>query len=544
MPVLRRWLSSSPGTRAALTLLAGAVVPLRAAAHGFDERYDLPAPLGYFVAGAALTVALTFVIAALFMRRGPDAAAGDGAAGDRAPRDASAADGTPSDAPGDRSIAFGPALPVLRLLCRALGLMTFAVVLGAALWGTADPLMNLAPTLVWIIWWIGLSLVVACIGNVWPVLDPWRTLFDLLDTAARRLGRTHGMVLHLPWPHALGAWPAVALLLLWSGLEVVYPIATVPYRLGCAALLWSALTLTGMLCFGREVWQRHGDVFAIYFDTLGRIAPLARGATAHTLTLRVPGAALTGADHSLAVNSPRRTVETDMGETNPAGMSGFIIAMLSTVLFDGLHGGQAWLLLERGLQRSVPQWIDVNGYFAGTVGLISVWLIFFVAYQLTCAVTARTVQAAPTASAVPTAPAVPTVPATPWTQHFAFTLVPIAVAYNIAHNFSALLIQGQNALALISDPFGWRWNLFGTANLRVNIGLIDAQVTWYVAISAIVTGHVMAVWLAHRVALRETGTARRAAAASLPLTLLMIVYTVISLLVIAEPMVRFDGAAG
>ena len=122
--------------------------------------------------------------------------------------------------------------------------------------------------------------------------------------------------------------------------------------------------------------------------------------------------------------------------------------------------------------------------------------------------------------------------------------MPIAVAYNIAHNFSALLIQGQNALALISDPFGWRWNLFGTANLRVNIGLIDAQVTWYVAISAIVTGHVMAVWLAHRVALRETGTARRAAAASLPLTLLMIVYTVISLLVIAEPMVRFDGAAG
>ena len=529
MPVLRRWLSSSPGTHAALTLLAGVVVPLRAAAHGFDERYDLPAPLGYFVAGAALTVALTFVIAALFMRRRPDAAAGDGAAGDRAPRDASAADGTPSDAPSDRSIAFGPALPVLRLLCRALGLMTFAVVLGAALWGTADPLMNLAPTLVWIIWWIGLSLVVACIGNVWPVLDPWRTLFDLLDTAARRLGRTHGMALHLPWPHALGAWPAVALLLLWSGLEVVYPIATVPYRLGCAALLWSALTLTGMLCFGREVWQRHGDVFAIYFDTLGRIAPLARGATAHTLTLRVPGAALTGADHSLAVNSPRRTVETDMGETNPAGMSGFIIAMLSTVLFDGLHGGQAWLLLEQGLKHSVPQWVDVNGYFAGTVGLAGVWLIFFAAYRLTCVVTARVVSAA---SPVP------------WAQHFAFTLVPIAVAYNIAHNFSALLIQGQNAIALISDPFGWRWNLFGTANLRVNIGLIDAQVTWCVAISAILIGHVIAVWLAHRVALRETGSARRAALASLPLTLLMIAYTVISLLVIAEPMVRFDGAAG
>ena len=522
---LRRWMSW-PGTRSELTLLAGAAYPLHAAAHGFDERYDLPAPLGYFVAGAALTVALTFVIATLFMRRVRDASAADGAA-------------------NNRSIAFGPALPVLRLLCRALGLMTFAVVLGAALSGTADPLMNLAPTLVWIIWWIGLSIVVACIGNLWPVLDPWRTLFELIDTAAHRAGRVPGIALNLPWPRALGAWPAVALLLLWSWLEVVYPIATVPYRLGCAMLIWSAITLTGMICFGREVWQRHSDVFAIYFAMLGRMAPLARGATAHTLTLRVPGVALTDVDDSLAGNAPRRAVETDAGKANPdntisiepspAGMSGFIIAMLSTVLFDGLHGGQAWLLLEQGLKHSVPQWVDVNGYFAGTVGLAGVWLIFFAAYRLTCVVTARVVSAAPAA---------PAAPATPWAQHFAFTLVPIAVAYNIAHNFSALLIQGQNAIALISDPFGWRWNLFGTANLRVNIGLIDAQVTWYVAISAIVIGHVIAVWLAHRVALRETGSARRAALASLPLTLLMIVYTVISLLVIAEPMVRFERETG
>ncbi len=516
---LRRWISWL-GTRTALTLLAAAAYPLRAAAHGFDERYDLPAPLGYFVAGAALTVALTFVIAALFMRRVHDASAANGAR-------------------SGRPIVLDPVLPGLRLVCRALGLFTFGTVLAAALWGTADPLMNLAPTLVWVIWWIGFSLAVACIGNLWPALDPWRTLFELIDSAACRLGRTHGIVLNLPWPRALGAWPAVALLLLWSWLEVVYPIATVPYRLGCAMLIWSAITLSGMIVFGREVWQRHGDMFAIYFATLGRMAPLARGATAHTLTLRVPCVALTDVDDSVAGNAPRRAVETDAGkanpdktisiETNPAGMSGFIIAMLSTVLFDGLHGGQAWLLLEQGLKHSVPQWVDVNGYFAGTVGLAGVWLIFFAAYRLTCVVTARVVSAA---SPVP------------WAQHFAFTLVPIAVAYNIAHNFSALLIQGQNAIALISDPFGWRWNLFGTANLRVNIGLIDAQVTWHVAISAIVIGHVIAVWLAHRVALRETGSARRAALASLPLTLLMIAYTVISLLVIAEPMVRFDGAAG
>ena len=60
-----------------------------------------------------------------------------------------------------------------------------------------------------------------------------------------------------------------------------------------------------------------------------------------------------------------------------------------------------------------------------------------------------------------------------------------------------------------------------------------------VAIGAIVTGHVISVWLAHRVALRNYATPRTAIIASIPLTALMVAYTAISLSVIAEPMVTF-----
>ncbi len=59
-------------------------------------------------------------------------------------------------------------------------------------------------------------------------------------------------------------------------------------------------------------------------------------------------------------------------------------------------------------------------------------------------------------------------------------------------------------------------------------------------VGAIVAGHVIAVWLAHRVALRECGAPGRAVLASVPLTALMVVYTAISLSVIAEPMVTFE----
>jgi hypothetical protein len=460
-------------------------LPATAWPHAFDDRYDLPAPLSYFVTGAAAAVGFSFVVAALFVRSAPPATATQG-----------------------RVVPLGPLLPVLRAACRFVSLMLFALTIVSGWFGTGDPMMNLAPTMIWIIWWVGLSLVVACIGNIWPALDPWRTLFDMMDAIARRLGRKNGIVLGWAYPRALGVWPSVILLLALAWFEVVYPQAAVPYRLACTVLVWSALTLAGMACFGREAWQRNADVFAVYFATLGRFAPFAAGSDARSVVLRAPG---------------RGLVTTDAGS---AAMVAFVIAMLSTVLFDGMLGGQAWWLIQSKLARAVPLLVDGNGYIIGTIGLVGVWLVFLAAFLLTCRITAWLVRDRSFKTIV---------------YAFALTLVPIAIAYYIAHYHSTLLVQGQQVIPLLSDPLGLKWDLFGTANFRPDIGLIDARVSWYVAIGAIVAGHVIAIWLAHSVALREFGAPRKAAIASVPLTVLMVIYTAISLSIIAEPMVKFDA---
>ncbi len=118
--------------------------------------------------------------------------------------------------------------------------------------------------------------------------------------------------------------------------------------------------------------------------------------------------------------------------------------------------------------------------------------------------------------------------------------MPIAIAYNLAHNASNLVMQMQLLIPLASDPLGIKTDIFGTVNFRPQIGLIDARLSWFIAIGAIVAGHVVSIWLAHRVALREYGSARRAVMATIPLATLMVIYTAISLSVIAEPMVKFD----
>lgn len=464
-------------------------MPALALAHGFDERYDLPAPLGYFVFGASATVALSFVVIALFARAG------------------NSADifGT-----GNRGLAIGAWAWPLWWLVRLVGLALFVLAVVSALFGTGDPLVNLAPTLVWIVAWLGLALMAGFVINIWPALDPWRTLYDTLDALARRLGMTGGLNLGWPWPAALGAWPAVILLLLWGWLEMVFPVAAVPWQLGVMLCAWTFINLAGMICFGREVWQSHADLFSVYYTRLSRLAPMVWDAANQKILLRWPGTGL---------------LERQSGASSVlAGTVGFVMAMLSTVLFDGMHGGNAWFVLDGLLHRYFPRWMDVNGYVPGTIGLIGVWLFFLVAYGVSCSITVLiTGQATMSVTA----------------RRFVLTLVPIAAAYMLAHNFSALLIQGQNVIAMLSDPLGRQWNLFGTAGHYANIGLIDARTTWYVAIGAIVAGHVLSVWLAHRIALREYATQRQAVLATLPLTVLMVFYTAISLSVIAEPMVNF-----
>ena len=458
-------------------------IPATACAHAFGERYDLPAPLAYFVVGAAATVAFSFVVAVLVSRRAPPSVPSEGLV-----------------------VALGPLLLPLRQACRAASVILLALTVIAGLFGNLNPEMNLAPTLVWIIGWVGLSLVAACFGNIWPAFDPWRSLFETVDVLARRLGATRGITLAWTYPKSLGTWPAVILLLLFAWLEVVYLQASVPSRIAYMLLVWSALTLLGMVCFGRETWQRNADVFAIFFATLGRFAPVGPGPDARSIMLRPMG-------HELIASG-----------AVPIAMVGFVIAMLSTVLFDGLLGGQVWWLAKRALTRGIPDLVDDNGYWVGTLGLIAVWLLFFFAYLVTCLVTARLVLNH----------SVNTI-----ARLFVLTLVPIAIAYNIAHNLSSLLVQGQLIIPLVSDPLGRGWDLFGTAAFYPDIGIIDARLTWYIAISAIVAGHVISIWLAHRVALREFGTSRKAVIASIPLTLLMVAYTAISLSVIAEPLVQF-----
>jgi hypothetical protein len=120
-----------------------------------------------------------------------------------------------------------------------------------------------------------------------------------------------------------------------------------------------------------------------------------------------------------------------------------------------------------------------------------------------------------------------------------WSIVPIALAYHFSHYLTALLVNGQYALVALSDPFSLGWNLFGTAHIPViaaiAAGSDGAWAVWNAQAAAIVGGHVVAVLAAHRLAFRLHGTARTALLSQVPLTALMIAYTVLGLWLLSTP---------
>ena len=210
-------------------------------------------------------------------------------------------------------------------------------------------------------------------------------------------------------------------------------------------------------------------------------------------------------------------------------MTAFVLLLLSSVLYDGILGTPEWTAVETALAAVVPAG-SLTPTIIRTAGLLGFWLIFFGAYVAICALmSAVTGRLSPLAMA----------------RSFAFTLVPIAIGYHLAHYLTFLLVQGQYIIPLLSDPFGWGWNLFGTAGYRVDIAIVGARFSWYAAVLAILIGHIAAVYLAHRKAMRVLGDRVSALRSQVPLTALMVVYTFISLSILAEPIVerRTTGAA-
>ena len=455
---------------AALAATALAASPAPALAHGLVGRQDLPIPRWLFAWGAATVLVISFVaLAALWPK----------------PR---------LQELRERAVASVPR--VLGVLAGLFGIAAFVLVVYAGLAGTQAATANVAPTTVYVLFWVGIPVLSLLFGDVFRAINPWRAVARFCAWAAGRVTGAGEAPEPLPYPERLGRWPAALGILAFAWVELVYVNRDDPSTLAILALAYAAVQLVGMSLYGIETWERRADPFAVYFSLFAGLSPL------HwrdgRLYVRPPLAGIVPLDPI-------------------PGTVALMCVAIGTTSFDGLSQGTLWNDIAPDLQRfflDLGLSSEMALQAAFTLGLIVVVLLVSGLYWLGVTGMHTVGQRYPTRMLART---------------FAHTLVPIALAYVVAHYFSLLIYQGQAMGYLLSDPLGDGSDLFGTADKTIDYGVISATGIWYVQVGALVLGHASGLVLAHDKALALYRSPRDATRSQYWMLAVMVAFTSLGL---------------
>ena len=384
-----------------------------------------------------------------------------------------------------------------QIVCGAIGVFLLGVAIYAGLRGTEAPDRNFALTFIFVTCWLGFPFFSAIFGDLFRPFNPWRAIGRAAGGAFARLAGQRPA--HLAYPERLGRWPAVIGLFAFVWIEVVYGRTSIvsvdiePHAVAVAALVYSVYTLAMMALFGTEKWCERGEAFSVYFGMFSRLGIF--GARDGRLYRRRPFSAATG------------------WATVP-GSTAVVIASIAATSFDGAQDGAFKDAIEKTFEWLVDRGMGLTTGLRLTDTIFM--LLTFAAVGLVYLLGVRGMRT------VPGAPSFKQLRA-----GFAHTLIPIALAYLVAHYFSFFVFQEQAQFGyLLSDPLGTgHTDLFGTVSNEVDYKLLSANAIWYVQVAALVVGHVIGLMLAHDRALVYWPDYRKATASQYWMLAVMVAFT-------------------
>jgi hypothetical protein len=372
----------------------------------------------------------------------------------------------------------------------------------AGLLGSRDPLINPLPLFIWTVWWIALLAVQATLFDIWFWLNPWRGPAVLIH-------RIVGHSARVRLPRSVGRWPAVVLFLMFSIFALADPAPDDPARLAVVVAGYSALVLIGCTVFGHRRWLYQCEFMTVLYSLFCRMTPIGIGRG--KISVGLPGWQLIGRSSC------------------PISLAIFAIILLGTGSFDGLNE-TFWWLAKLGINPLA---------FPGRSAIISQTILgLLLANGLLIVIFGATVWLGhQLAQFMDTGPSRPRF--LPAFALLSMSLLPIALGYHLAHFLTAFLVNGQYALAALSDPLGNGADWLGLGRYYVSTGFLNSlesvRMIWLVQAGAVVVGHVISLLVAHRLANQIYGQDLRAFVSQLPLATFMVGYTGLGLWLLAAP---------
>lgn len=457
-------------------------IPTFSYGHGLNVRYELPIPLYLYLIASAFIIFITLIFSKFFINNFLKA------------------ETIISERHLYKNKWIGKIFFIILLLLILIGF-----------YGDQGPLNNLINVLIWVWFWVGFAYISILSGKFWPNINPWFAVYSIVISYLYNYKFIKNIKRNSLFEISI---LSIILLVIFLWFAIIFPGREVPKNLSLFIILYSLITFLGMLVYGRNRWFRYGEIFSIYFGMLGRIGIFQPYNKFRNNNIRLPFSGIAMGKGSIFTAI-------------------FIIISVSSISFDGILETQLWYDLKLYLisvQILIPIFKFLSSILGDleiildTIGFILMPFVLCILLILSCSKIRKYSNTGLNLKNIIIA--------------FAPSLIPIAAAYHIAHYFSFLLIAGQLAFPLLSDPLNLGWNLFGTANYKVNPYIINAKIGWSLILSIVIIGHIASIIISQKIAYTLVVKKNNATKAHIPLSFFMILYTIFSLYVLSEPIVH------
>lgn len=435
------------------------------------------------------------------------------------------------------------------LLVQSASIFFFMLVIAAGLIGNDKH--NIGPVITWTWWWVLLIFLAMGFGKVFCMICPWEGISSMVTSLSFR-SRVKKLGFDLPWPKwARNIFPAIIFFIILTWFELGRDITRSAMWTSILGLIMVGMAVLSAIVFEKRSFCRYGCLVGRISGLYSLFAPLElRAASAqvcrdcHTKECYTGTEASTACPTFLFPSKLREnsycTLCTECVRSCPHDNLEINFRPIATDLKNKTHfqwdeSVLAVVLLSltsfHGLTMT-PHWTHWNGVIRADTGLgastvftalMGLMILLPIALFWGGAKIARTLAGETNV----TAPEI--------FKAFSYSLIPIALFYHLAHNCMHFFMEAQHIVPLLSDPFGFAWNLFGTAGKHYP-PLLSLGTIWYLQIICVVIGHLYGVVMANRFSHRLFGDSPAAFRSLIPLIFTMILYSSLSIWLIMQPM--------
>ena len=442
------------------------------------------------------------------------------------------------------------------MLIQIPGMLVFVLIIYAGFWGNQKPGNNIAPVLIWTIWWISLIFLCTGFATAFCGICPFEGFSSVFSSLSFK-SRLKKLGFEFKWPKVLkNVYPALILFIFLTWLELGIDLTKSAKNSALLALAFLVLAVLMALIFERRAFCRYTCLVGRISGLYALFSPLEIRAKSRDVcrscktkdcykgnekgegcpTMEFPGG-MAENNYCTMCTECVRTCPHDNMALNVRSVAAdlifksrfrfdealFAVVLLALTSFHGITMTPAWNILKNDL-RARSGFGDVAIFTVLMVIMIIVPVLLFW-FSAWCTKLITSGHSLSTKNIF---------------KAYAYSLIPVALFYHLAHNGMHFFMEAQNIIPLLSDPFGWNWNLFGTAN-QVYAPMMSLSGIWYLQVFLIVTGHLFGVIIADRVSKVLFKSRSNFIKSLIPQLIVMIFYSSFSIWLIAQPMEMRTG---